>query len=67
MNSMQDSLRDTKREVAPFVPRTAVPNDKYTRLTLEEIADFVWAQVPHFRDLDYSIVTLGGYDVLLLW
>ena len=57
---------DTEREIASLVPRIAVPDNKDAWLMHEDIPDFIWAQMPHFRDLDDCVMTLRRYHVFLL-
>jgi hypothetical protein len=65
VDSLQDRLWNAKSEVAPFAAWVPVSDCKYTGLMLKDLAPYR-AQVPHLRDLDDRVVTLGGYNIFLL-
>jgi hypothetical protein len=62
----QDGVWDTEGEVAPLVTWTTIPEDQHAWFMLEDLADFVRAQMPHFCDLDDRVVALCRCDIFLL-
>jgi len=58
-------VRNAKRDVTPLVTRVAIPEDQHTRFMLEDFADLVGAEMPHFCDLDDRVVALCRHGVFL--
>ena len=59
MNSFKDCLRNAQRDVPSLVVWTALSDRKHTGLILEQLANLVGAQVPHFSDFSDSIVSFS--------
>ena len=59
MNTFQHGARNSQRNIPPLVAWTSFSEREYTRLILEEFANFVRTQVPHFGDFRNGVVPLG--------
>jgi hypothetical protein len=59
MNTFHHGVRNPQRNISPLVTRTSISEHKDTRLILEEFANFIGTQVPHFGDFRNGIVPLG--------
>lgn len=59
MNAFEHGARNPQRNIPPLVARTSFSEHKHTRLILEEFANFVRTQVPHFGDFRNGVVPLS--------
>jgi len=58
MNSFQDRLRNSERNISPLMAGITLSNQKDTWLTFEKVTNLVGAQVPHLSNFRDGIVPL---------
>jgi len=59
MNTFHHGVGNPQRNIPPLVTRTSISERKDTRFILEEFANLIGTQVPHFGDFRNGIVPLG--------